>query len=233
MPVCHGGLHYSQSPGGFFIGVSELRCACAYSSLHGWDKTQTDRHPSFFCQGQRTTSCLDTRPEPSHLHETPDFRIKQVPIDDLELPLGCGDYGVFLAGVDLTLFTWGTPVLLLRDGALSARGPADLPRASRAQNDSPRTHQRGYRGRWRLTHLWPTRTSQPCSICTFKTPLQSSLRNPMPTPPHATHADYNKLQRVHGHAACFHTGSSVHGISCLLYLVVYPKLPKRTPHCPG
>ncbi|KAJ7766881.1 thiamine diphosphate-binding protein [Mycena metata] len=95
MSVGHGGLYHSQSPEGFFMGASGLKIVIPRSPI------QT--------KGLLLSAIRDPNPvifmEPKILYRS---AIEQVPIDDFELPLGRAE--TLVAGADLTLLTWGTPV---------------------------------------------------------------------------------------------------------------------------
>ncbi|KAJ7047169.1 thiamine diphosphate-binding protein [Mycena alexandri] len=95
MSVGHGGLYHSQSPEGFFMGASGLKVVIPRSPIQA--------------KGLLLSAIRDPNPvifmEPKILYRS---AIEQVPIDDFELPLGRAE--TLVAGADLTLLTWGTPV---------------------------------------------------------------------------------------------------------------------------
>jgi len=95
MSVGHGGLYHSQSPEGYFMGASGLKIVIPRSPIQA--------------KGLLLGSIRDPNPvifmEPKILYRS---AVEQVPIDDFELPLGKAE--TLIAGSDLTLLTWGTPV---------------------------------------------------------------------------------------------------------------------------
>ncbi|KAF7363809.1 Pyruvate dehydrogenase [Mycena sanguinolenta] len=95
MSVGHGGLYHSQSPEGFFMGASGLKVVIPRSPIQA--------------KGLLLSSIRDPNPvifmEPKILYRS---AIEQVPIDDFALPLGRAE--TLVAGADLTLLTWGTPI---------------------------------------------------------------------------------------------------------------------------
>ncbi|KAF7337990.1 Pyruvate dehydrogenase [Mycena venus] len=88
MSVGHGGLYHSQSPEGFFMGAAGLK-VCPY----------------YICSTLPTRRLGLIFMEPKILYRS---AIEQVPIDDFTLPLGRAE--TLVAGADLTLLTWGTPI---------------------------------------------------------------------------------------------------------------------------
>ncbi|KAJ7112455.1 thiamine diphosphate-binding protein [Mycena crocata] len=95
MSVGHGGLYHSQSPEGFFMGAAGLKIVIPRSPIQA--------------KGLLLSAIRDPNPvifmEPKILYRS---AIEHVPIDDFELPLGRSE--TLVAGADLTLLTWGTPV---------------------------------------------------------------------------------------------------------------------------
>ncbi|KAJ7481230.1 pyruvate dehydrogenase [Mycena galericulata] len=95
MSVGHGGLYHSQSPEGFFMGASGLKIVIPRSPIQA--------------KGLLLSAIRDPNPvifmEPKILYRS---AVEQVPIDDYVLPLGRAE--TLVAGADLTLLTWGTPV---------------------------------------------------------------------------------------------------------------------------
>ncbi|KAJ7172139.1 thiamine diphosphate-binding protein [Mycena filopes] len=95
MSVGHGGLYHSQSPEGFFMGATGLKIVIPRSPIQA--------------KGLLLSAIRDPNPvifmEPKILYRS---AVEQVPIDDFELPLGRAE--TLVAGADLTLLTWGTPV---------------------------------------------------------------------------------------------------------------------------
>ncbi|KAJ7461471.1 thiamine diphosphate-binding protein [Mycena latifolia] len=95
MSVGHGGLYHSQSPEGFFMGASGLKIVIPRSPIQA--------------KGLLLSAIRDPNPvifmEPKILYRS---AIEQVPIDDFSLPLGRAE--TLVAGADLTLLSWGTPL---------------------------------------------------------------------------------------------------------------------------
>ncbi|KAL0946566.1 hypothetical protein HGRIS_012769 [Hohenbuehelia grisea] len=95
MAVGHGGLYHSQSPEGFFMGAAGLKVVIPRSPIQA--------------KGLLLAAIRDPNPvvfmEPKVLYRS---AVEQVPIDDFELPLGSAE--TLVAGADLTVLTWGTPV---------------------------------------------------------------------------------------------------------------------------
>ncbi|KAJ7256498.1 pyruvate dehydrogenase [Mycena haematopus] len=95
MSVGHGGLYHSQSPEGFFMGASGLKVVIPRSPIQA--------------KGLLLSAIRDPNPvifmEPKILYRS---AVEQVPIDDFALPLGRAE--TLIAGADLTLLTWGTPI---------------------------------------------------------------------------------------------------------------------------
>ncbi|KAJ7685519.1 thiamine diphosphate-binding protein [Mycena polygramma] len=95
MSVGHGGLYHSQSPEGFFMGAAGLKVVIPRSPIQA--------------KGLLLAAIRDPNPvifmEPKILYRS---AVEQVPIDDFSLPLGRAE--TLVAGADLTLLTWGTPV---------------------------------------------------------------------------------------------------------------------------
>ncbi|KAJ7085727.1 pyruvate dehydrogenase [Mycena belliarum] len=95
MSVGHGGLYHSQSPEGFFMGASGLKIVIPRSPIQA--------------KGLLLSAIRDPNPvifmEPKILYRS---AVEQVPIDDFALPLGRAE--TLVAGADLTLLSWGTPL---------------------------------------------------------------------------------------------------------------------------
>ncbi|KAG7092809.1 2-oxoisovalerate dehydrogenase subunit beta 2, mitochondrial [Marasmius oreades] len=95
MSVGHGGLYHSQSPEGFFMGVSGLKVVIPRSPIQA--------------KGLLLASIRDPNPvvfmEPKVLYRS---AVEQVPIDDYTLPLSRAE--ILVPGSDLTLLSWGTPL---------------------------------------------------------------------------------------------------------------------------
>ncbi|KAF9067595.1 pyruvate dehydrogenase [Rhodocollybia butyracea] len=95
MAVGHGGLYHSQSPEGFFLGMSGIKVVIPRSPLQA--------------KGLLLASIRDPNPvvfmEPKVLYRS---AVEQVPTSDYVLPLSSAE--TLVSGSDLTVVTYGTSV---------------------------------------------------------------------------------------------------------------------------
>ncbi|OCH86912.1 Thiamin diphosphate-binding protein [Obba rivulosa] len=110
MAVGHGGHYHSQSPEGFFMGGAGLKVVIPRSPIQA--------------KGLLLASIRDPNPvifmEPKVLYRS---SVEQVPMDDYELPLGRAE--TLVAGSDLTLLSWGTPVYHCETALHMLTSPSD------------------------------------------------------------------------------------------------------------
>ncbi|EJD53169.1 pyruvate dehydrogenase [Auricularia subglabra TFB-10046 SS5] len=115
MAVGHGGLYHSQSPEGYFLGAAGLKIVVPRSPIQA--------------KGLLLASIRDPNPviflEPKILYRS---AVEQVPIDDYTLPLGRAE--TLVAGSDLTVLTYGTPLYSVETAlALLENPPASIAHA--------------------------------------------------------------------------------------------------------